>query len=70
MSSRLVGDDASPDVVRSATPWLLVPGSIVGIVEFFGRSGKSWRDDKVKHIGGALFWLVAVLIVAGRLQLF
>jgi hypothetical protein len=70
MSSRLVGDDASPDVVRSATPWLLVPGAIVGVVEFFGRSGKSWRDDKVKHIGGALFWLVAVLIVAGRLQLF
>lgn len=70
MSSRLVGDDASPDVVRSATPWLLVPGAIVGVVEFFGRSGKSWRDDRVKHIGGALFWLVAVLIVAGRLQLF
>jgi len=70
MSSRLVGDDASPEVVRNATPWLLVPGAVVGVVEFFGRSGKSWRDDRVKHIGGAIFWLIAVLIVAGRLQLF
>ena len=70
MSTRLVGDDASPEVVRNAAPWLLVPGAVVGVIEFFGRSGKSWRDDKVKHIGGALFWLLAVLIVAGRLQLF
>jgi len=69
MSSRLVGDDASPEVVRNATPWLLVPGAIVGVIEFFGRSGKSWRDDRVKHIGGAIIWLVAVLIVSGRLQL-
>ncbi len=70
LSNRLVGDDASPEVVRNATPWLLVPGAVVGVVEFFGRSGKSWRDDRVKHIGGAIFWLIAVLIVAGRLQLF
>jgi len=70
LSSRLVGDDASPEVVRNATPWLLVPGAIVGVIEFFGRSGKPWRDDRVKHIGGAIFWLIAVLIVAGRLQLF
>jgi len=24
----------------------------------------------VKHVGGAIFWLIAVLVVAGRLQLF
>lgn len=70
LSSRLVGDDASPDVVRNATPWLLVPGAIFGVIELFGRAGKSWRDDRVKHIGGAIFWLIAVLVVAGRLQLF
>ena len=70
LSNRLVGDDASPDVVRNATPWLLVPGAIFGVIELFGRAGKSWRDDRVKHIGGAIFWLIAVLVVAGRLQLF
>ena len=70
LSSRLVGDDASPEVVRNATPWLLLPGAIIGVIELFGRSGKPWRDDNVKHIGGAIFWLVAVLIVAGRLRLF
>jgi len=70
MSSWLVAEDASPDVVRNATPWLLVPGAIFGIVELFGRAGKSWRDDKVKHVGGAIFWLTAVLVVAGRLNLF
>jgi hypothetical protein len=70
LSTRLVGDEATPDTVRRMTPWLLVPGAVFGIVELFGRAGKSWRDDKVKHIGGAIFWLVAVLVVAGRLQLF
>ena len=70
LGSWLVGEDATPDVVRGATPWLLVPGAIFGIVELFGRSGKPWRDDGLKHIGGAIFWLIAVLIVAGRLQLF
>ena len=70
LGSWLVGEDATPDVVRKATPWLLVPGAIFGIVELFGRTGKTWRDDKVKHVGGAIFWLIAVLVVAGRLQLF
>jgi len=70
LSTRLVGDEATPDTVRRMTPWLLVPGAVFGIVELFGRAGKSWRDDKVKHIGGAIFWLIAVLVVAGRLQLF
>ena len=70
LGARLVGDEATPDTVRAMTPWLLVPGAVFGIVELFGRAGKSWRDDKVKHVGGAIFWLIAVLVVAGRLQLF
>jgi len=69
LSSRLVGDEATPDTVRRMTPWLLVPGAVFGVVELFGRTGKPWRDDKVKHVGGAIFWLVAVLVVAGRLWL-
>jgi len=70
LSSHLVGDDAAPEVVRNATPWLLVPGAIFGVVELFARAGKPWRDDKLKHIGGAVFWLIAVLVGAGRLNLF
>lgn len=70
MGAILVGDDASADVVRSATPWLLVPGAIFGVVELFGRAGRSWRDDSVKHAGGAALWTLAVLVVSGQIQLF
>jgi hypothetical protein len=70
MGAILVADDASADVVRTVTPWLLVPAAIFGIVELFGRAGKSWRDDSVKHAGGAALWTLAVLVVSGQIQLF
>ena len=70
MSSLLIGNDATPDIVRSATPWLLVPGAVFGVIELFGRAGKSWRDDSVKHAGGAALWTLAVLVVSGQIQLF
>jgi hypothetical protein len=70
MSSLFVGDDATPDIVRSVTPWLLVPAAVFGVLELFGRAGKSWRDDNVKHAGGAALWTLAVLIVSGQIHLF
>lgn len=69
LSSVLVpGGDA--EALRRSAVWLLVPSTVVGIVELFGRQGGDWNDVRVKWGGGALVWTAAAGIVTGMITLF
>lgn len=70
MSSRLIGPEGGDDAVRRTLVVMLVPSSVVGVIELFGRSGGSWRDGAVKRVGGALVWATAIGIVTGAITLF
>jgi len=70
LTMTLIGADGGEDAVRSSLVWLLLPGSIIGVAELFGRSGGHWPNVAVRRTLGVIVWLTAAAIVTGRLTLF
>ena len=70
LTMKLIGSDGGEDAVRSSLAWLIVPGTVIGVVELFGRSGGAWPNVALRRFLGAFVWLTAVAIVTGHLNLF
>lgn len=70
LAAVLLGDSPTADTVRAMTPWLFVPSAFFGIAEYFGRAGEPWPDSRVKRWGGAVLWVVVVLVLAGAVEPF
>lgn len=70
LAAALLGDSPTADTVRSVTPWLFVPSAVFSLLDQFAGLAAPWPDTRTKRWGGAVLWVVVVLVLSGSIDPF
>jgi hypothetical protein len=69
LSRWLLGSEPSDDVIRNTFVWLLLPASVVGVIELVGRSGGDWNNIWIKWASGAAVWSFTIGLTLGLIKI-
>ncbi|CAB4335083.1 MAG: hypothetical protein F2839_02655 [Actinobacteria bacterium] len=69
LSRYLMGEEPTDELVKSTYIWLLLPSTLIGVLELLGRSGGDWNNRWIKWLSGAALWGFTIGITLGKIQL-
>jgi hypothetical protein len=65
LARNLLGSEPTDEMIRSSFIWLLLPNTVVGVVELFGRKDGDWNNVGLKWITGSAIWSFTILLTLG-----